>query len=146
MSLSPKTTEVLSDCGCKRVYAIVLQQLNVMLVLQPDCNRTVEIITPRVFRGRGLSARRPAVNWVQRLFNCCWVDTLIAYVNIYLPNSKDVSSHFVFLFLVISSAWRGDDDGFVVTRVRLVRSTVFGKNNFFWGPVIKNITCLFLSR
>lgn len=42
-----KESEVFYDC--EHVYVVLLQQLNVMLVLQPDCNQTVEIITPRVF-------------------------------------------------------------------------------------------------
>lgn len=44
-----KKSELFCDCERKHVYVVLLQQLNVMLVLQPDCNQTVEIITPRVF-------------------------------------------------------------------------------------------------
>lgn len=100
---------------------------------------------PTCVHGRGLSARHPAVNWVHRPFNCCWLDTLIANANIYPPNSKDTSSHFVlFLSAVVlrpPEELREGDDG-VVTRARPVRLTVFGKRNsrVRWS---KNITCPF---
>lgn len=121
-----------------------------MLVLQPDCSQTVEIITPRVFMTVVCQLRHPAVNWVQRLFNCYWADTLIAYVNIYPPTSKDLSSLFVFVSCYFL-ATRGAVTLVSSSRVGLVRLTVFRKSTTFSGVLwsktnfLSTLTHLFAS-
>lgn len=46
---NPNPLNVSSGCECKHVCSLLFRQLNVTSALQPDCNQTVGIITPRVF-------------------------------------------------------------------------------------------------